>query len=343
MHTTNSYQSALTTMRLSTGIVIPVYFPKGDAAGDAADYLTDTVSAFVQQVDDPMSICLSVDGNAHGAEIAAELAQQFGVQIVVGEENHGKLQAARQGVDLLIERPGLSFVAIVDQDGDHFANELLNFIRAGEHVQRQSFQSRVLVLGRRISRHRPMGFPRGEIEELADRVMLDALHYHGAVTGRPLRLEYATLLDEFPDFHSGYKLFDIETARRVFLSEPQLCGVSGSCYYRHGVESVMSVEAILSDAILVVVNRSTLNQQPHSTFGLMHRQQLAADKMIWPLRRLQVPETFVRQFLDNHLPRLLLDTVVPDGQAELREIRRLVLEAFGLPDDESPIRRPLFL
>ena len=84
----------------------------------------------------------------------------------------------------------------------------------------------VLVLGRRSSKQRPLGFLRGELEELADRVLLDALAYDAAVSGVPLRLECATAVEEYPDFHSGYKLFSRRTAAgewaAAVISQPGL-------------------------------------------------------------------------------------------------------------------------
>jgi hypothetical protein len=189
-----------------------------------------------------------------------------------------------------------------------------------------------------------MGFLRGELEELADRVLLDALQYRAAITGHPLRLEYALLMDEYPDFHSGFKLFDRSTAKSIFLREPYLAGVSETCYYRHGVESVLTVEALEAGAYLGVVTRSTLNEQPITTFGLLNRIQLVADKMIWPCRRLKIPPHFVRQWLANHIPRLLLCTMAPEGKEELNQIRRTVLEGIGdTSQDEKSLLQPLFV
>jgi hypothetical protein len=85
---------------------------------------------------------------------------------------------------------------------------------------------------------------------------------------------------------------------------------------------------------LGVVNRSTFNEQPITTFGLCDRRQLVADKLIWPCKRLQIPVSFVRQFLANHIPRLLLNTMVPEGREELIEIYRLTLQAFGAESKE---------
>ena len=344
MHPISSYADALQVLRRGTGVVIPVYFPDGVPAGPAIGYLEDTIISYLAQVEKPLSICLSVDGPAHGREIAAALAARHGVAYVVADRNRGKFQAAANGVRHLLLPPCHRFVAIVDQDGDHFANELINLVRAALHVQTQTAGERVLALGRRISKHRPLGFSRGELEEIADRVLLDALHYHAAISGHPLRLEYATAHEEYPDFHSGFKLFDRATAADTFLREPILCGVDADCYYRHGCEATMIVEAHLAGAVLCPVNRSTFNEQPVSTFGLMHRQTLVANKMIWAVKRLGVPPEFARQWYDNHLPRLLLGTIVPDGQQVLLDIRRLLLAGLGLPDNTtSEYRRPLFV
>jgi len=236
-------------------------------------------------------------------------------------------------------------VAVMDQDGDHFPNETINLVRAALHVQRVARAPDVLALGRRISRHRPMGFLRGELEELADRVLLDALQYSAAVTGRPLDWRFATTLEEYPDFHSGFKLFSKGAARQVFLeADPLACGASEACALRHAVEAVMVVEAILGGATLVVVNRSTFDEQPLSVFERLERCRLFADKILWPCLRLGVPAPFVGQWIDNHLPRLLLGTLVPDGRRILLEVRRLVREELCLRDDElDDIVRPLFV
>ncbi len=321
-------------LQKQTGIVIPVYLPTGESRALAAALLRDLVQACLNEIDDPANICLSVDGGESGAEVASQLAREFAVRLVVGQQNRGKLYALRSGAGALLERSGLRYVAVLDGDGDHFPNELLNFVRGAEYTRRRAGVTDILVLGRRLSRHRPMGFLRGELEELADRVLLDALAFRAAFDGRPLRLESATSFDEFPDFHSGYKLFSVDTARRVFLSEPQLSGVDETAYYKHACEAVMVVEALAQGSYLAVVNRSTMNEQPVTTFGLLDRSRLVADKIIWPCKRLGVPLTFVDQWLRNHMPRLMLVTLSP-GKEELKQIRALVCEALGgVPDGD---------
>ena len=331
-------------MRRDTCVVIPVCFPAHIAADQAAETLRDTVAACCSQVQNPSAICLSVDGRDLGGALAAQVAGEFGATTVVAEKNRGKLAAAAAGVRHLGDGRAWRYFAVIDQDGDHFANELVNFVRVAEHVRDQTAQERVLVLGRRSSRHRPMGLLRGELEELADRVLLDALGYDAVVRQRPLALEYVFTSDEFPDFHSGYKLFSRVTAQDVFMGEPNLCGVSEDCYYRHAVEAVMTVEALVHGAYLGIVTRSTFNEQPFSTFGVLERCRLVADKMIWPLLRLNVPPAFARQWLANHIPRLLLSTLAPQGKEELQRIAALVLDGCGgKADDARGFLQPLFV
>ena len=338
-------REAFTILGERTGVVIPVFFPDALDFSIGESLLEDTVSLFCTQVKDPGMICLSFDGDHTGLDSLKRMAGRFGVSTVTTPVNRGKFSAVANGMRFLMEHKNPEFLAAIDQDGDHFANELMNFVRAALHITACTRIERVLVLGRRISRHRPMGFLRGELEELADRILLDALQYHAAVARTPLRLEYANMFDEYPDFHSGYKLFNAPLAQSVFFGEPLLCGVSGDCYYRHAVEAVMVVESLEAGAYLGVVNRSTINEQPISTFGLVNRIRLTSDKIIWPCKRLDIPPAFVEQWLANHIPRLLLQTLSPEGKKELMAIRKTVLESLGngWDDDSGSLFQPMFL
>jgi hypothetical protein len=326
--TTRPVREAYNALNRHTGVVIPVHLPAQLDVSRAATLLHDTVFALHREIANPRAICLSVDGPGPAIPVVESLANEFGIQWVSSPLNRGKLGAVRLGMDRLLAEDGLTCFATVDQDGDHFANELISFVRAARYVQQVADTDSVLVLGRRISRHRPMGFLRGELEELADRMLLDALAYDASVRGSPLQMEFSNTLDEFPDFHSGYKLFTRAAAQSVFRAEPRMAGASDDCYYRHAVEAVMTVEALQSGARLAVVNRSTLDGQPVSAFGLLNRRRMVADKIIWPCRRLNVPGQFVAQWFRNHLPGLLLGTLTPEGKQELLDIRAMTLEAF---------------
>lgn len=334
----------------STGVVIPVYLPQTIDIRHGRALLGDTAAAYCAQVADPALVCLSVDGQEHGAHVARQVAAALGASCCVSPQNRGKLSATANGVRELraqAEQKGnaarrLAYIAVVDQDGDHLANELLNFVRTAQHIVRHRGDPRVMVLGQRTSRHRPMGLLRGELEELADRVLLDALAYRAALDGRPLCLEHALFGAEFPDFHSGYKLFDTQTAIRVFLDPPQMAGVSDDAYYRHACEAVMAVEALQHGAYFGAVGRTTINEQPITTFGRLNLSRLVADQIVWPCRRLGVPLPFVEQWLANHVQCLLLHTLVPQGVEELARIRQLVVHAYDAEREPPPLLRPLF-
>lgn len=344
MSTSSSVAAALTVLEAATGVVIPVYFHPAVDLEIGTALLRDTVHMFARELATPKAICLSVDGPGASWTIGARVAAEYGTHLVQGTANRGKLAAVRDGMQLLLKNSDLRYLAAIDADGDHFANELLNFVRCAEDVRQSMRTEEVIVLGSRLSRHRPMGFLRGEQEELADRILVDALHYHAACSGQPLALQFAGMMDEVLDCHSGYKLFSRTTAEKIFLAAPNLAGCSESAYYRHACEAVSLVEAMQSGALLATVSRRTFDEQPISSFARLDRSQLTADMIIWPCKRLGVPGHFVAQWLANHLPRLLLGTLVSQGRTELLAIRDLVLRAFDLPvKDGDEIARLRFL
>jgi hypothetical protein len=343
---TNPIGAAIHALEEQTGIVIPVYLGRNTDPDAAREILGSTVQMFVREVNDPQHICLSVDGPEAGAAIAGEVSSRFGVRMVVGERNRGKFGALRHGMKTLFADEELKWFAAIDQDGDHFANDLLNFTRAAHHVVKSCGDERVLLLGNRASRHRPLGFLRAEQEVLANLMLMDALTYAAAIRGEPLHLEYLTTTESLPDFHSGYKFFSRVTALAVFDEEPPLMGLSEAAAYRHACEAVMTVEAYLSGATLAAVNRRTYDEQPISLFANYNRAALAADMILWPSLRLGVPSHFVAQWLANHLPTLLLGTLAPQGQEELLAIRALVLAAYNLDPaaiTPTPFTRPRFI
>jgi len=337
------YAPALETLRKTTGVVIPVFVPPTTDVSFAQQMIVETAGAFAGVVGDPARVCLNVDGSPGGLAAAREAAARLGVRVTHDDVNRGKFFALRRGMTLLLEDPAVTCLAAADQDGDHFANELVNLVRAARYTAETSGVSAVVVIGQRLSRHHPMGLLRAELEELADRVLLEALRYHAAVAGRPLRLEYATVQGEFPDFHSGYKLLTRPAAEAVFRPEPQDAGLGAEAMSRHAVEAVMTVEALLSGALLALVRRSTFDEQPVTAFGLLNRRRMTADMILWPCRRLGAPAAFVRQWMDNCLPALPLGTLAPQGREELLDVRRMVLENYGAEKADNRLLRPRFL
>lgn len=345
----NPMNGAIADLEEATAVVIPVYFGPNSDPDYAHSILASTVMMFVREVNDPQSICLSVDGPEAGIEIASGVASLFGVQMVTSDRNRGKYGALLHGMQALLADERYRWFAAIDQDGDHFGNELLNFVRAGQHVVESDglnpYESRIIVMGNRTSPHRSLGFLRAEQEQLCNHILLDALTYAATINGQPLRLAYLTTTNPLPDFHSGFKFFSRATAQAVFAQEPPLMGMSEAAAYRHACEAVMTVESYLSGATLVAINRRSFDEQPISLFASYNRASLAADMILWPCKRLDVPGHFVAQWLANHLPALLLGTLAPQGQDELLAIRELVMNGYGLDPESQPkrFRRPRFV
>lgn len=343
----NTIHEAINALEAHSGVVIPVYLGRNNDPDQSLAILGSTVEMFVREVNDPQHICLAVDGPEAGIPIATEVSRIYGVQMVVGERNRGKFGALLHGMQTLFANDTLRYFAAVDQDGDHFGNDLLNFVRAALHIEGETgSEARVMVLGNRASRHRPLGFLRAEQEELCNHLLFDALTYAATVSGHPLHLEYLTTTDPLPDFHSGYKFFSRATAHAVFAQEPPLMQLSETAAYRHACEAVMTVEAYLSGATLAAINRRTFDEQPLSLFANYNRASLAADMILWPCKRLGIPGNFVAQWLTNHLPTLLLGTLAPQGQSELLAIRDRVLTAYHLDPatiQPAPFTRPRFI
>jgi hypothetical protein len=77
----------------------------------------------------------------------------------------------------------------------------------------------------------------------------------------------------------------------------------------------------------------------------LNRIQLAADNIIWPAKRLAIPLPFIKQWLANHITRLLLNTIAPDGKGELEQIRQVVIRSLAENPHEAiePLFQPLFV
>ena len=336
-------QPALDLARHHTGVVLPVYLPNNEEFEASGKLLHDTVCSLTNSIAEPTWICLAVDGVENGADTARELGAELGISVAIEEENRGKLQGMLSGARVLLEHSDIRYLAVLDQDGDHFANELPNFVRAAEHMCYYPDVDGVLVNGSRSSRHRPMGFLRGELEELADRILLDMLQFRAAARKTPMDLRFAGVTEAFPDFHSGYKLYSRNTAEQVFGGEPDCCKGDADACYRHGCEAFCVVEALESGATFGQIDRSTFNKQPVSTFGSLDVVHLVADKILWPAQRLEIPAVFVRQWMLNAMPHLRLQTLAPEGADILGKIFQRVMTSLDphgdhqLPGDTLPL------
>lgn len=314
----------------ATGVVVPAYFsaaPTDDLVrrllwmtlGDSHHYLP------------PEQVWVVVDGDRRTARLAAEvqeaLREHLGrtFHLLPLAENGGKFRALCEGVrGLLARHPEVRYVAVRDGDGDHALSDLPHLVRAAAQLAGAYGHTNLIVAGARANRHRPMGWARGELETLLDRVTLDALAYRLAREGRALNLAHCTGMG-VPDLSTGYKVYGRDVARYLFGdAEPNLAGLSSDDYWHYGPETVTFVEAVLAGAEFAEVRRLTWDGQPTSSFADFRHVHLYGELLAWVFARLEIPPAVAARLFDNAARPLLLPTTAA-GAETLATLRAEVL------------------
>jgi len=182
-------------VREIAGMVIPVWFKKSTSRSLAERLLTLTLDNFQQYVR-AENVCLVVDGDERSLKVARKVqkslseADSQGLDLLYLEENRGKHYSVTEGILRLMENKRVEYFVVRDCDADHFISDFPNLVRSAHHISRRERTDRVVVIGRRIDRHRPLGFFRGQMEELCNRVLLDAMNYRLAKRGRVVNAQY---------------------------------------------------------------------------------------------------------------------------------------------------------
>jgi len=277
------------------------------------------------------NVLVVVDGDARTQRIASELqaeAEKTGggrFNLLSLTRNEGKLAAITKGMQHLLPRqPGVRVIAVRDGDGDHLISDLPQIVRAAMLLERVYGHSRTIVIGARQSRHRPMGWVRGELEELLDGLTLDASLYALARLGRAANLRHCH--NVIPDLSSGYKAYGRQAADLLFLgADPHYLTMSAEDYWHFGPETVTVVEGLLADCVLAEVPRLTWDGQPTSSFNDFEHLALYGELLAWVFSRLDIPLGVAAQLIDNRTPRLLLRTS-KSGAEITQQLRAYTLE-----------------
>jgi len=330
------------------GMVIPVYF-SAKASDEMVERLLQITLGDCHHYLPLEQIWAVVDGDARSVRLLEQLRSRLQKRhgatfhLLPLPANCGKLWAMREGIRLLLAQlPEVEYVLIRDGDGDHAASDIPHLLRAAYHLQQLQGDTRFIIIGRRHSRHRPMGWWRGELEELLDGITLDALAFRLAQEGRALNLRYC--LGPLPDLSSGYKIYGRQTAEMLFIQgAPRFLTLSPQDYWHYGPETVTVIEAILQGTTLAEVQRATWDGQPTTSFGEFRHLSLYGELLAWVYARLEVPLPVAAQFYDNRTPSLALRTT-EEGRRTLAELRTYALEklrAFLGSTQEIPPPSPV--
>jgi hypothetical protein len=314
-----------------TGMVIPAYFSAKPPDEMIRQLLWMTLADCRHYL--PLTnVWVVVDGDARTARLVEELRAQMErdhgatFRVLALPENRGKLGVFRAGIPaLLAAQPDLQFVAVRDGDGDHAMSDLPTLLRLAQHLCVVQGDTQVLAIGARLSRSRPMGWVRGELEALLDQLTLDALAYALARQGRALDLSQCRG-QGVPDLSSGYKVYGRRSAEALFLHHaPRLLTLSEHDYWHFGPETVTIIEGLLDGLLIGEATRTTLDGQPTTSFGEFRHVALYGELLAWVYARLEIPLAVAAQLYDNLIPPLPLRTSAP-GAETLAQLRTYALE-----------------
>jgi hypothetical protein len=320
------------TMRHKLGMMIPVWFP----ADLPTEQVRETLLATLDDCEHYLPwahVVLVVDGDERSAQVVRELQaacrQRHGsaFDVICHAENRGKGYAVFLGARWLLEHAGLEYFTTRDADGDHALNDLANLMRLALALQDAEHTDRLVIIGRRNHPHRALGFVRGELEALLNRVIIDAVRFALAQHQQVLKSRYFSLSGEYPDLHSGYKLYSRPICDLIVRQPWERPPWVGNEIYRYGVEAVPFVEGAMAGAVVGEVSR--LTSEPHfSGHAAFARPEANGSILLWTFLRLGIGSQQASALLDNHLSRLTLWTD-PQGRASLLDVRRYVLERLA--------------
>ncbi|MFH1084974.1 MAG: glycosyltransferase [Chloroflexota bacterium] len=331
------------------GTVIPAFF-SATPSDDTVRRLLWMTLGDVRHYHPLSQLCVVVDGDARTARLAEELRahllQQHGETFLLLPlpENRGKLWVLSEGIRAVLERcPQVEYLVIRDGDGDHAADDVPHLVRAAAFMRQVQGAGRMIVIGARSSRHRPMGWLRGELETLLDSITLDALNYALARRGRVADWSYCGG-SAAPDLNSGFKVYGRQLAQELFVeAEPQLACLSPNDYWHYGPETVPVVEAVLRGGLIAQTARLTWDGQPTTSFGEFRHVSLYGELLAWVYARLAIPLDVAAQMYDNRAPTMALRTAA-QGDELLRAVRQHALGRLrghlGQDDDALPAPRP---
>jgi hypothetical protein len=316
-------------IRGAVGMLIPVWFPPTLSDDQVRDSLLDTLHDCEHFL--PWEhVVLVVDGDARsyavGQDLQATCRQCHGqaFEVIYSVENGGKGAAVLRGTQWFLEKAGLEYLTTRDADGDHALNDLMSLMRVALALRTDAATDSVIVVGRRNHPHRALGWIRGELETLLNRVLIDAVRFALAQRQQVLNTRYFSLSGDYPDLHSGYKIYSRRVCELMLERPWERPPWVGPEIYRYGVEAVPIIEGIMAGATVGEITR--LTQEPEfSGHGAFARPETNGSVLLWTFLRLGINAIQAAALLDNHLPRLAL-WADPQGRQTLLELRRYVLE-----------------
>jgi glycosyltransferase involved in cell wall biosynthesis len=316
-------------MRRSLGMVIPVWFPASLTADQVRESLLVTLDDCEHFL--PWDhVVLVVDGDVRSYPIVQALQescrQQHGqtFDVIYSPDNRGKGYAVVRGAQWFLEKQYLEYLTIRDADGDHALNDLVNLMRLALALRVSEGTDALIIVGRRNHPHRALGWIRGELETLLNRVLVDAARFALAQRQQVLNTRYFSLSGEYPDLHSGYKVYSRRVCELMVQAVWERPPWVGPEIYRYGVEAVPFIEGVMSGAIVGEITRLS-RESEFSGHGGFAQAEANGSVLLWTFLRLGMGASQAGAILDNHLARLTLWSD-QQGRQTLLMLRQFMVE-----------------
>jgi len=333
----------LSAMRKEVAVVVPVWFPEKLDDESARLLLSATLEDTGSYLEWPRTKVV-IDGSDRWARVARavrdEIRSRCGAtfDLIETERHGGKGYAVKVGIEHTLTSDTTAYVAVWDCDGDHLANELMTLYRVAKHIETEQRTNKVLIVGRRADLHASLGYLRGQLELMMNRVIIEGLKYHLARADRVLDTAYCAVYGADIDIHSGYKLFSRELAVLYLRTREWYRSVVPGCdLYRWGVEAVPFVESILAGATVGQAERSSYVEQPATGHTGFAAEQVVAGVIGWAMARLDVPTHAVGRIIANELPRLMLIHDEHNRTHILRIASRVVDTLAAVRNEPAPL------
>ena len=333
-------------IRERTALVMPQWFsPEIDA--EQVEQIVRLNLAGVDDYASPEHVCLVIDACPVAERAVAALNESRSAAglcaypTVVNDQNLGQGGSLVRGFAALIERgcPADWFVTR-DADGDHFINDLPHLARMADQLDAIANDGCYMVVGRRVDVRRPMTWFRGELEELVNATLMDALSCRLARRGEVIDQRFmhpdvsgAGPGMARPDTQSGYKLYSLDLVRRVIdeyatLGEPPW----GPDTFRYLGQVAPFWVCIDAGGVAGEVIRASLTCQSVSSFGPETFERQYRAKLHYILKRSELPVPAARQILANAIMRSGLWTH-PDGRTLCRSLWTDLADELGFDAD----------
>ena len=328
-------------MRGQLGCVVPVWYPEHMPEDEMRGFLAATL-ADAELFLAPERIALVVDGCARAIspthQVAEGFAERAGAepQVIVKPHNEGKAAALCDGFERLLADDAITAICARDGDADHDIYDLPQLFRLLCQMREQEGGDHVFVVGCRGSLTRPLGFARGMLEPVLNRVTMAAVNHHLAADGQAVDERYTGRYEPFPDFQSGYKLYTRSAAKVVVQGLRAADQTRGDLdVMRWGSEFITTVELLARGFVPGAIYRLTWDGQPQTTFDESNLPASFSCQLSWLFDRLRTPASAASVMLDNALSASDYVTA-PDGEGRLAAIREQVISACFPDADPQP-------